>query len=212
MSNVTAFETDAGAALSAPAGDSNSNTIARQPTYWGYVLRQSPLSRGIAAIAEAASLFAGIVLVVVAVGQWFLPMGETGAEVIAIKAVFSLICIMAGWLLYHFGARGLVQELQVDTSHRELRVVFRNRNGVARMSSALGFDEIGSLFIEVVDEKSGAANLCARHARTQLSGTLLSGPAQELEVILPKLEADLAAPRKEPRLPKTARAEPLAAQ
>jgi hypothetical protein len=116
-------------------------------TYWGYVIRPSEPYLERAALIEMLATFSGILVFLSAYGQWLLPGADLSRDLMPLKLVITVVFAVLGATLVWIGRMGMVQELHVDRSKSELRLVQRNRHGHGRMAGRIGFEDIASVII-----------------------------------------------------------------
>jgi hypothetical protein len=138
--------------LVAAAGKSAKISIAMQP--WGYSVRTKEKASFWAVVTQALAGGTAFVAAVVAVGIWVFPGSNVSADVAPFKMAFSgilgLISILALW----FASQGTAYELQVDSDHKELREVLRNKKGQSFVLRRVGFNEISSVVFQRDEEQA----------------------------------------------------------
>lgn len=116
-------------------------------TYWGYVVRPAEPVLERSAMIEILAMISGILVMVLALGQWLLPGADLSSGVLPLKVISTLIFAALGVSLIWMARMGLVEELHVDRSKSELRLVQRNRQGHGRLVAAVAFGDVASVRI-----------------------------------------------------------------
>lgn len=93
--------------------------------------------------------FAGVVLMLAAVGIWILSVPLIDAEMMLVRLAVSVLFMCIGLMLLHAGRGQGRDEIHLDPRSRELRHVQRGRDGIARTRHVIAMADIGG--ITVVD-------------------------------------------------------------
>jgi hypothetical protein len=116
-------------------------------TYWGYVIRPAEPFLERAALVEMLATFSGILVFLAAYGQWLLPGSDVSSSLLPIKLVSTVVFAALGATLVWIGRMGMVQELHVDRTKSELRLVQRNRSGQGRLVGQFAFKDVASVVL-----------------------------------------------------------------
>lgn len=166
-------------------------TISSHDTYWGYVIRQDSRSLMGAAAVEIGALAMGCVFLLGAVGHWLIEPRQELFASMPLKLAMTTVFLAAGGILYRYGKRGLAPELVSDLSRRELRMVYRNRQGLSHVVERIPFARVDSLFIRRCGQKNGCSRLFARIAEGDREVELLNAPVNDLETVMRRLTYDM---------------------
>ena len=139
--------------------------------------------------------FIGLVLVLTAYGQWFLPATLFGEEAVATKALLCFMLGAVGCWLYWAASRGFSTQIEVDTFRREIRVVRHNGQGRRRVVNAIRMRAVESAFIQRTKGRSRQAQLFLRMKPDDTLFHVANGPEGELETLLRRLSHDIRSPR-----------------
>lgn len=90
----------------------------------------------------------GAALVLAAAGLWLAPGVAADAELALMKLGASLFLAALGVVLLLAGRRSGVDEVQIDTIQREIRIVTRGIDGIARLRGRYRFCDICDLRVE----------------------------------------------------------------
>jgi len=164
-------------------------------TYWGYVILCDTPSARRARSVEVISMITGFALIASAVMQWIAPGALTSPDLVTFKAGASVTFVVLGGVLVWFARRGLRYEVQIDRNKREVRAVLRNRRNLSRVIERVGFEDVGSAFIERARSPFAPSRLYMRVRDTQTLIEVATGPEAELQALHARLSHDLAAPR-----------------
>jgi hypothetical protein len=159
-------------------------------TYWGYVIRPPEPHLERAALIEMVATFSGMLVLFAAYGQWLLPGADLSASLLPLKLVSTAIFAVLGGTLVWIGRMGMVQELHVDRTRQELRLVQRNHQGRGRLLTRIAFDEATTVLIRAPRIPFTPARLCLRLTGGQTID-LLPSAIDELLPIRDRLIADL---------------------
>jgi len=109
--------------------------------------------------AAGAARFAGVVLMLAAVGIWILNGPLWDAEMMLVRLAASVLFMCAGLGLLHVGRSHPQGEIHLDTRTRELRHIQRGSDGIARVQQRFVLANLGDIIIEddlmVLHDKSG---------------------------------------------------------
>lgn len=131
-------------------------------TYWGYVIRPSEPFLERAAMVEMLAMFSGIIVFLSAYGQWLLPGADFSPALMPLKLVSTVIFAVLGASLIWVARMGMVQELHVDRTKQEIRLVQRNRQGHGRLVAQIAFADVASILISRPRTPWTPARLCIR--------------------------------------------------
>lgn len=162
-----------------------------EKTSWGYVVREKADRFDHETVVEASGRFLGLVLVMCAYGQWFLPAAMFVGDAIAMKGAMSFFFGGTGVAFYWMASRGLRSELEVDLTRRELRVVNRNSRGHRRLQTRIGMRDIESAFLRRVKDSDEPALLMVRLRRGTAPLELAAGSEVELMDLQQRLKSDV---------------------
>ena len=123
-------------------------SIVISDTATGYAVQQNSKRFDFDACLELVLRFSGLAMLVVAGGQWFLPMALPGSEAVPAKLGFSVVLAITGFVFSWLGARGLKTQMQVDVSDRRIRLVYVNGRGNTRPQKTLTMRDIESFYVK----------------------------------------------------------------
>jgi hypothetical protein len=160
-------------------------------TYWGYEIsdREDRFDRE--RLAEPLLRFLGLVFVIAAYGQWFLPEILFRADSTVVKATICFLFGAAGLWLYWLGDRGLATNIEIDMSRREIRVVRRNSRGRRRTEATVPMARIESAFVQRSKDPGQQAHLFLRIRAPDAVLHVATGAEDELATLLRRLGHDI---------------------
>lgn len=164
-------------------------------TYWGYEIQDNANRFDSDRVTEPLLKFFGLVLVLAAYGQWFLPAVFFGNDAVFAKAVLCFFLGALGCWIYWSAGRGLQTSIEIDTTRRQVRVVRRNSKGRRSVGTVVPMQNIESAFIQRTKEMGMKPNLYLRMRDAHELLHVATGPELELEDILERLHRDLRTPR-----------------
>lgn len=116
-------------------------------------------SRNAPRILSSGFRFTGVVFIIVAAGMWIVPAAVWDTEMMLIRFAVSLAFLCFGFLLIHAGGTNLWDEIHLDQQARELRLVRRGRDGIARLRQRIALDELDTVVIDedtiIIHARSG---------------------------------------------------------
>ncbi|MEL7106294.1 MAG: hypothetical protein AAGM21_10265 [Pseudomonadota bacterium] len=160
-------------------------------THWGYILSSQRATAGGSAMSEAAMRFFGIVLVMTAYAIWLVPAGLIPGEPLQLKAALAVVLALGGATLYFLSSRALVQETQVDTTAREIRLARRVRDKKTRVTRRIPFSSVQSAYVRRDEGKPAELHL---RLGAQETVHLVSGLERELNLVHGRFCRDLKSP------------------
>jgi hypothetical protein len=160
-------------------------------TYWGYEIRDREDRFDRESVAEPLLRFLGLVFVIAAYGQWFLPEILFRADSTVVKATICFLFGAVGLWLYWLGDRGLATDIEVDMSRREVRVVRRNSRGRRRTEATVPMARIESAFVQRSKDRGQQAHLFLRMRAPEAVLHIATGAEDELESLLRRLSHDI---------------------
>ncbi|MEM1064474.1 MAG: hypothetical protein AAGJ74_03145 [Pseudomonadota bacterium] len=158
---------------------------------WGYIVGETVGPFDQDRMLEAACRFLGLILIVCAYGQWFLPGSVFVGDVLAMKAALSFFFGSTGAAIYWFASRGLMLEVHVDLARRELRVVNRNSRDQVRLHSRVPMRNIESAFMRRDAGRNGRSHLVVRLRGKAHVLHVASGTELEMHHLHRRLSADI---------------------
>lgn len=193
-------------------GETRLAALTMSETFWGYVIRETEDRFDIRATLESAMRFAGLMMIIAAFAQWLLPGALFSGEVLAMKLALMFGFIAFGAGLYWYGDRGYRNEVEVDTTRRELRVVGRNSRGHGKLQKRIPMGEVESAYVKRTGNSGFTAHLLFRLKGEHDPMHLATGEESELRVLHARLCRDLqpAKERMERRMARETRAAPRA--
>lgn len=165
-------------------------------TFWGYIVREPQDRFDRETVTESALRFFGLVLVLLAYGQWLLPGSLFSGDVLVLKMAFSFIFAGTGVALYLYAGRGFRQEVQIDHGRREVRFALRNSRNQSRLQTRVPMEGIESAFVKRSKDDTGHASLLFRLHGVEAPLHVVTGPLAEVERLHLRLCHDLS-PREE---------------
>ncbi len=175
-------------------GEAPQGALSISETYWGYEIRDRVDRFDRSHLLEPVLRFLGLVLVLTAYGQWFLPASLYGTEAVATKALLCFLLGVAGCWVYWLSSRGFSTQIEVDTVRREIRVVRRNGQGRRRVVNAIRMRFVESAFIQRTKGRASQAHLFLRVKPNDVLLHVADGPEHELEALLRRLSRDMRSP------------------
>lgn len=172
-------------------GEGRPAALSVSDTYWGYEIRDGSdrFERG--ALTESTLKFVGLICVLSAYGQWFLPAQFFVGDTVVAKATLCFLLGAVGFWLYWLASRGLATDVEIDMARREIRVVRRNRGGARRVEVVVPMARVESAFIQRSKVRGALAHLCLRMRAPEAVLHVATGPQRELESLLRRLSHDL---------------------
>ena len=120
--------------------------------HWGYAIRTvAGASRGLM-VAQTISMVFGAAFLAGAIGMWLLPMLTLGADALHMRTIATILFVGLATLLLWYGTRGVLSQIQIDTSRGEIREVARSRAGRTTIVGCYGFDSVGGIFMEPAED------------------------------------------------------------
>lgn len=184
-----AIVTQSGSGVGADARPRGALSVSE--TYWGYEIRDHEDRFDRENLAEHFLKFLGLVFVIAAYGQWFLPEGLFEGEAVVVKATICFLLGAAGSWLYWHASRGLALAVEIDLARREIRVVRRNGRGRRRVETMVPMARVESAFVQRSKERGHPAHLCLRMRVPEAVLHVASGRERELETLLRRLSHDV---------------------
>lgn len=202
---MTSLASAAPAPAERPA-QSDSRVLSVQETMWGYILGEEAGRFDQDRLLELGCRFLGLILILCAYGQWFLPGSVFVGDVLAMKAALSFFFGASGAAIYWFASRGLMLEVHVDLSRRELRVVNRNSRDQVRLHSRVPMRNVESAFMRRDNGRGARTHLMLRLRDKSQVMHVASGSEAEMHHLHRRLSADIkpAKERLEDRLARQA--------
>lgn len=99
------------------------------------------------ALAGAAR-FAGVVLMLSALGIWILSGPLWDAEMMLVRLAISVLFMSLGLMLLHAGRGRVRDEVHLDTRAQQLRHVQRGRDGIARTRQTFAMSDLGEITVD----------------------------------------------------------------
>lgn len=162
--------------------------VSVRTTAWGYVVQGNGAAARRAPLVEIVASGMGLLLVMLAAGQWFF----TDAGVLpAFKFGASVAFALLGGVLIWYAQRGRLPEVQVDLARRALRFGTRNRHGRFHLAQIVPFAHVGSVFIYRMRAGMGPSRLYLRHRDTQNVTEIAQGSAPAMEALLARIGGDI---------------------
>ena len=166
-----------------------------ESNHWGYTIRSGHPAPFMILLVQALVWVAGCVLIAMAFGLWLLPAAINQGPVLGLKLGSSVLMLAAAAYCMWYASRGVMPELQIDTSRGEVREVVRNRTGRPTQVGLYGFDAIGGVFIDRgpgFGARRGAnSTLVLRYRNTPQTLFVASGNLADLTSLRDRLGRDL---------------------
>ncbi len=166
--------------------------LAISETIWGYIVSETGDRFDRESLGEAGLRFLGIVLVLLAYGQWLLPASVLGANALAMKAAMTFFFGAAGGAVYWAASRGMRSEIHFNTERRDVRIVTRNARDHVRVLSRWKFDAIESVFTMRRPEPGSPSEFYLRLKGKSEPFLLFKGSASEVRDLYHRLMHDMA--------------------
>jgi len=160
-------------------------------TLWGYIVSEAEDRFDRETLMESAMRFVGLLLVVLAYGQWLLPGSMFGPSAFAMKAALTFVFGAGGATLYWFASRGSNSEVHFDTDKREVRIVSRNAKDQTRLLSSMKMDRIESAFTVCPKEPGAMAGLFLRLKGQSTPMHLFDGEEHEIRALHQRIVHDM---------------------
>lgn len=167
------------------------DVLETEKTSWGYIVREKTDKFEHETVVESSGRFLGLIFVVCAYGQWFLPAAMFIGDAVVMKGAMSFLFGATGVGMYWMASRGLCKELEVDLTRRELRVVNRNGRGTRRLQSRIGMREIESFFLRRTKASAEPTLMMVRLRQSAVPLLLAAGGEVELTDLLQQLKSDV---------------------
>lgn len=106
------------------------------------------------------SRFAGVVLMLAAVGIWLLSGSLWDAEMMLLRLGVSVVFMCLGLALLHAGRRTARDEIHLDQRARELRHIRRGHDGIARVRQRLALHDLAEVVID--EDRLLLRGICGR--------------------------------------------------
>ena len=161
-------------------------------TFWGYIVRAPQDRFDRETVMESAMRFFGLILILLAYGQWLLPSSLFAENVMVLKSAFSVIFAGTGVAMYVAAGRGFRQEVQIDLGRREVRFALRNTRRQSRLTHRLPMDGVESAFIKRSKADGGEAVLYFRLFGVEAPLEVVAGHLQDVERLHLRLCHDLS--------------------
>lgn len=163
-------------------------------THWGYIVRSVDEAHAPVLLRQAVSWFAGTSLMVAIVGLWAMPGALFDGDTVVIKLGLTAIFISFAALCFWLASRGVRTEVQFDLARNEIRSIARNRKGGATLLDRVGFDDVGSVFLNRSPNKTGRAVLVLRLGCSPHLLEVAHGREETLTVLRDRIGSDLLNP------------------
>lgn len=163
-------------------------------THGGYRITRVRGQLDIDLLAEASLKFFAFVLILSSGLLWVLPGSLFTGEVLLMKIALTASCALTGLGLYWHAHKGFSDEVQVDTTHREMRLASRNTRGDAKVRRRIHMRDVESCFVRR-SKGSNQAQLCLRIRGEMQPLPLLTGGEIEVSRFCERIAGDLRAIR-----------------
>jgi hypothetical protein len=171
------------------------SAIAIRETHWGFAVIEARPDATADLISTVLGRIAGAALLLAALALWVLPGADRGADLIPMKLALTASLLAAGIALIWHARHEWRPELQVDATHREIRMALRSMFGDIRTLTRLRMREIDECFIRPSRELDGYSDLCFRVLGSDSPLRLATAPVEQLRPVLERLTRDLRTPR-----------------
>ncbi|MFV2002726.1 MAG: hypothetical protein ACC619_07055, partial [Paracoccaceae bacterium] len=129
-------------------GDEAQGAVQVSETNWGYIVSRGRAVQRRAALGEVVAVSACLMFGTFAYAPWLLPVAISEVMLLPYKISVTIMFFVFSALLYMMARRGLLAEVQVDTSRRVLRVARRNRANVATPTDTIDFGDVHSVVMK----------------------------------------------------------------
>lgn len=119
-----------------------------EPTIWGYIVHCVAAGEKLMPMVRMSAVLAGIVVITMAIGLWFLPSAYLGSETFLVKLITSSMGFYGGLMLIQAGQAQGRPEVQLDMQRREVRMIERSRRGATRLLACHGFSTLADIRIQ----------------------------------------------------------------
>jgi hypothetical protein len=167
-----------------------SGSIEVLSTDTGYAVREIPKRRDYDAILETVLRFTGVVMLLMAAGQWVLPGVLFGADMMPTRLGLTSVLGMTGFVFFWLAARGLKTQMEVDPKERQIRLVYLNSRGHTRPQKTFGMRDLESFYVKRTKNPMEPAALYLRLRGTQ-EVRVVSGTEYDLTRLHERMCGDL---------------------
>ena len=174
----------------APVG----RTLDIRETIGGYVVAEAKGKFDSSLLAEASLKFFGLCMVLASGALWLLPDAVFRGDALFFRLSLTAAFMATGLALYWYANQGFSEEVQVDTSRREIRLATRNSRESARTRQRIAMRDVESCFIRR-NGQGGTSQLCLRLRGVLQPLAILRAPERELAELHRRLAQDTRAPR-----------------
>lgn len=189
--SISYAEPGAGRALAYQMNSKQKHGLVLTDTNWGYIITQANSGKATKLLATLLGRFIGGLLLTAAAVLWLAPDSMVGADVLSIKLAATLLFTIIGAYLIWVGRAGLQPEVQVDLIKREVRRGHRSLRGGFVQVTRLGFDDVGSIFIQRSHEAGRVSRLFLRVGQGDEALEITRGAMLPLERLRDRLAHDL---------------------
>ena len=176
------------------AADAES-AIAIRETHWGFAVTEARPDATADLISTVLGRIAGAALLLAAFALWVTPGANLNGDLVVMKLALTVSLLAAGAALIWHARHEWRPELQVDATHREIRLALRSIFGDVRTLTRLRMREIDACFIRPSRELDGYSDLCFRVLGDDTPLRLATAPVEQLRPVLERLTRDLRTPR-----------------
>ncbi|ALG90143.1 MULTISPECIES: hypothetical protein [Actibacterium] len=161
-------------------------------TKWGFIIRSDTQFARRAVLIERVAAMAGLAVLAVACGSWFLPEVPSAVDTGPAGRLISTVALATPALAFLWvSERGLAREAQVDIVKSRLRLTLCNRRGKSRAYRIIPFDKIASAYVKPGNDRGDASQLFVRHADTNEVVHVASGRETTLRRLHERLSREL---------------------
>ncbi len=175
---------------------------------WGYSITPGSSGKISQLLATLLGRIVGASFLGVAAVLWVMPDSMLGPDVFGMKLIATLLFSIVGSYLVWAARGGLQPEIQVDLIKREVRRGHRSLRGEFVVASRLGFEEVGSVFLQRVHEVGRPSRLFLRVGHSDTALEIARGAMLPLERLRDRLARELT-PSQENPLPELTKLPPF---
>ena len=159
-------------------------------TVFGYTVTEAGDRFQRELMVEGALRIVGMMFMLAAYGQLFLPAHLFEGGVMFSHAFIMISLTTVGITIYAFATRGFRGEFGVNLSTREARIARLNGSGHSRITTKVPFDQIESFYVKR-NLGAGQAALYIRKKTVPQTVCLLRGREAEVEALHKRLCTDI---------------------
>lgn len=135
---------------------------------------------------ECSAIVFGLSMPVVGVLIYFVG-SAVGLEGSINRAIALVLTVALGWIVYSFAAQGMVQEVEIDETNREIGVISRNSKGKRISAKTYPLCSVLSVFVQRSKTKAKTATLNIRLRKKSQKIQIIRGSEDDLAALLDQI-------------------------